>query len=71
MLVCTDTPQAGVEALMHPTRQNTAHDKHGLTAQDLAQLLVDAEVIHHDGAVQDFQQRVLRKGLLGLLRGSP
>lgn len=38
---------------------------------DLAQLLVNAEIIHHDGAIQDFQQGVLREGLLRLLRGPP
>lgn len=32
---------------------------------------MNAEVVHHHGAVEDFQQRVLGEGLLGLLGGPP
>lgn len=38
---------------------------------DLAQLLVNAEIIHHDGAIQDFQQGILGEGLLWLLGRPP
>lgn len=53
---------------MHPTCRTAGHT---WTDRDLAQLLVDAEVVHHHGPVQHFQQRVLREGLLGLLGGPP
>lgn len=40
-------------------------------AGHLAQLLVHAETVHHDGAIQDFQQGVLGEGLLRLLGRPP
>lgn len=55
---------------MHPNTQNRVM-RVGPTVRDLAQLLVNAQVVHHDGAIQDFQQGVLSKGLLRLLRGPP
>lgn len=64
MFVCTSTPQASVEVFMHPHHAR-------IDSANLAQLLVNAEIIHHDCAIQDFQQRVLSQRLLGFFRGPP
>lgn len=55
---------------MHPTRRTACHAL-GPLARDLAQLLVNTEVVHHDSTVQDLQQGVLGEGLLRLLGGPP
>lgn len=57
---------------MHQQVRTDSRTRHEWTdSANLAQLLVNTEIIHHDCAIQDFQQRVLRKRLLRLFRGSP
>lgn len=55
----------------HTHTHACTHACAGPTVHDLAQLLVNAEVVHHDGAVQDLQQGILSEGLLRLLGGPP
>ena len=70
---CRPGAHVWAHAHAHPGTQthSAACRALGPAVRDLAQLLVDAEVVHHDGAIQDFQQGVLCEGLLRLLGGPP